>query len=438
MDNNENNVESSEDFDSDNNCGLYSTSPEYEPSPPRSRRRLDEDDPKYDPTADHQNNDQSPVHSPPRHRRTSTLHVEEVDASARQPSATTASSSNPKRKHGKRSRNQIPEKGILIIEELGAKGEPILPEGISARLRNICGAIVRDKLQSWITTSNWKNVPTTTKDVLWVTLKERFTFPKGQEKFARNFAEGLLGRCFWRSTLNKEYVQKGNNSRDDLGRIPPEMWEEFKQQKNMPKAKALSEENTVKAMKAAQNPHHLGAEGRNWVLAQISKVTPDGKVKFKHPTIDQIYERLEQLAEAQKKGLFKLDREKDQLTAATKTAEHSGRVQGMSQHCPGAKPTMLLTRIRFVAPSSASSNANVRYPVDDISGYTMQVATGIAITGHVFPKAPPPEYAWVQVVMVLDESCEIDIPTNEGIEVLNIILNNASPETSQTSKMYPF
>jgi hypothetical protein len=34
-----------------------------------------------------------------------------------------------------------------------------------------------------------------------------------------------------------------------------------------------------------------------------------------------------------------------------------------------------------------------------------------------FPNPPPPEYAWVQVVSVFDESCEIDIPTEDGIEL---------------------
>ena len=42
----------------------------------------------------------------------------------------------------------------------------------------------------------------------------------------------------------------------------------------------------------------------------------------------------------------------------------------------------------------------------------------MAVTGYVFPMAPPLEYAWVQVIIVLDELYEIDIPTDEGIEVL--------------------
>nr|TKW13816.1 hypothetical protein SEVIR_5G125600v2 [Setaria viridis] len=371
---------------------------------------------------------------------------------------------------------------------LGSKGEPILPEGIAARFWNICGAIVRDKLQTWITTSNWKNVPTTTKDVLWATLKEKFTFLEGQEDSTRKFAEGLLGRCFrnWRSILNTDYVKKGKNARNNFGRIPLEMWEEFVQQKNTLEAKALSEENTRKDMKATENPHHLGAGGyaakiakwrrekeewmiaahRNWVLARISVFTSEGKVTFKHPTTMEIYESLEQLAELQKKGLFKLGRERDQVTAAIGTAEHSGRVRGMSSTLPWGKAFQndqgsykkwecykknLEEKMRAIA--NARSIANVRYPIDEIQVDTpcRLVATGIAIMAHVFPKEPPPEYSWVQVVTVLDESCELNIPTDEGIEVLgdamnqyilwhrrDIILNiNASPEISRMSQDEP-
>nr|TKW36938.1 hypothetical protein SEVIR_1G014700v2 [Setaria viridis] len=350
---------------------------------------------------------------------------------------------------------------LLCMKRRGAKGKPILLEGISTRFWNICGAIVRDKLQTQIMTSNWNNVATTTKDVLWAKLKERFTFPKGQEKFARNFVEGLLGRCFrnWRSTLNKEHVWKGKNARDDFGRIPPEIWEEFNQQKNMPEAKALSEENTAKAMKAAQNSHHLGVGGyaakitiwrreeeerrraglpdmfegldersRNWVLARILKVTPDDKVKFKHQTTNQIYESKLRKRDCYKKNLEEKMREiakkefveflanQNIATVADPTISDSQRE---------AEPTMLLAHIGFVAPSSAGSLANMRYPINEIQVDTpcRLVAPSMAVTGHVFPKAPLPEYAWVQVVTVLDKSCEIDIPTDEGIEVLDDAMN---------------
>nr|TKW25701.1 hypothetical protein SEVIR_3G135600v2 [Setaria viridis] len=352
---------------------------------------------------------------------------------------------------------------------LGSKDEPILPLGIAARFRNICGAIVRDKLQTWIMTSNWKNVPSTMKEVLWATLKEKFTFPEGHEDSEKKIVESFLGRCFrnWRSMLNIEYVKKGKNTRDDFSRIPPEMWEEFVQQKNTSEARALSEENTRKAMKAAENPYHLGAgryvakiakwrreeeeqrlaslsdlfEGldqrsRNWLLARAPVFTPNGKVTFKHPTTKKIYERLEQLAEMQKKGLFKPDRERDQLTATIETAEHSAfqnnqesyrkrdhykkdleekiraiskqelieffatqQAQVMTNPTESdpqrqVEPPLQLANTGYVAPSSTSSIANVRYPVDEI-----------------------------QVVTMLVESCELDIPTDEGIEVLGDAMN---------------
>uniref|UniRef100_K3Y2Q0 Ubiquitin-like protease family profile domain-containing protein n=1 Tax=Setaria italica TaxID=4555 RepID=K3Y2Q0_SETIT len=298
--------------------------------------------------------------------------------------------------------------------ELDTKGEPILLEGISSRFWNICGAIVRDKLQTWIMTSNWKNVPTTTKDVLWATLNER-------------------------STLNKEYIQKGKISRDDFGRIPPEMWEEFKQQKNTPEAKALSEENTTKTMKATRNPHHLGV------------------VKFKHLTTDQIYEMLEQLTEVQKKGLFKSDREKDQLTSVIRIVEHSESVRGITlpwgkafpndeasyRKCDRYKKNLEekmreITKQKFVEflanqhiatvdvdPSSASSIANVRYPIDDI-----QVDTPCS-NGSCVPKGTPDRIRLGAIVTVLDESCEIDIPTDGGIEPMLSHVQGATNEDEQ-------
>uniref|UniRef100_K3Y3A8 Ubiquitin-like protease family profile domain-containing protein n=1 Tax=Setaria italica TaxID=4555 RepID=K3Y3A8_SETIT len=98
---------------------------------------------------------------------------------------------------------------------------------------------------------------------------------------------------------------------------------------------------------------------------------------------------------------------------------------------------------RYVASSSARSIANVRYPVDEI-----QVETPCRLVipygrkqnnnGSCVPKGTPPEYSWVQVVTMLDESCELDIPTDEGIEVLDIVLNiNASAETSRPNQDEP-
>nr|TKW09493.1 hypothetical protein SEVIR_6G105200v2 [Setaria viridis] len=210
----------------------------------------------------------------------------------------------------------------------------------------------------------------------------------------------------------------------------------------MSEAKSLSEENTAKAMKAAENPHHLSVGGytakiakwrreeeeqrraglpdmfpgldehsRNWVLAQTPTVTPDSK-----------------LAEAQKQGLFRPDREKDQLTTAIRTTEYSGHGKTFpnnqasyrkrdrykknfedkmreiakqefleflaNQHIATmADPTV---SDGFVASNSAGCTTNMRYPVDDIQVDTpcmlvipygrkqnkfREVATGMVVMG---------------------------------------------------------
>ena len=76
-----------------------------------------------------------------------------------------------------------------------------------------------------------------------------------------------------------------------------------------------------------------------------------------------------------------------------------------------------------------------------------EVATAMALSGHVFPNPPPSEYAWVQVVSVSDASSEIDIPTDDGIELHDDVRNqyilwhcqdiilNASPNPSQPSQV---
>jgi hypothetical protein len=62
--------------------------------------------------------------------------------------------------------------------------------------------------------------------------------------------------------------------------------------------------------------------------------TPNGKVTFEKTTTEQIYEKLEELVEMQKKGLFRTDRKKDVLTATMGTLEHPGHVRGMSSTLP--------------------------------------------------------------------------------------------------------
>jgi hypothetical protein len=189
---------------------------------------------------------------------------------------------------------------------------------------------------------------------------ERKVCLSGRYKNAgRTFAEGLCGRALrnWRSTLNIEFVQKGKDARDVYGNILLAVWEEFVDQKKTSEVVALSVQQKEKAMKAVENPHRLGSGGyaakmaklrkeeeekrvaglptifegmdersRNWILARVPAIAPDGNVSFQKPSTEQIYQKLEELAEMQKKGLFVPDREKDVLTAAIGTPEHPGRV----------------------------------------------------------------------------------------------------------------
>jgi len=150
------------------------------------------------------------------------------------------------------------------VEEVSPRGKPILPEGIWARFRNVCGAIARDQLQTWITTNDWKKVPNSIKESMWAALQACFRFPEGKPKEdAKKFAMLTLGTTFrnFRHTLHKDYAKKGLSPKIKSGKIPDAMWEEFKLMKETAEAKALSEKMTEKAQKAAENPHHLGAGG---------------------------------------------------------------------------------------------------------------------------------------------------------------------------------
>jgi hypothetical protein len=202
---------------------------------------------------------------------------------------------------------------------------------------------------------------------MWATLQACFRFPEGKPKEdAKKFAMITLGTAFrnFRHTLHNDYANKGLSPKIKFGKIPDAMWEEFKLMKEMAEAKALSEKMTEKAQKAAENPHHLGAGGydgeiphwrreeeeqrkaglpdlfegisecaKYWCLARRPRCI-EGKVVFENPSTTEIYERLVQIIDAEKQGLFHPDREKGQPTAAIGTAEHSGRVRGVSSSLP--------------------------------------------------------------------------------------------------------
>ncbi|KAG2649642.1 hypothetical protein PVAP13_1NG122338 [Panicum virgatum] len=342
-----------------------------------------------------------------------------------------------------------------IDEEVSPRGKPILPERIWARFWHVCGAIAGDQLQTWITTNDWKKVPDSVKKSMWAALQACFRFPKGKPKEdARKFMMITLRTAFrnFRHTIHKDYVKKGLSAKSKFRKIPDMMWEEFKLMKNVPEGKALSQQMTEKAQKAAENPYHLGVGGYNGMIPQwrrerkknkgkqvyrirlkafLSMLSTGGKVVFENPATAKLYERLAQIVE-------------DQLTAAIGTLEHSGRVRGVSSSLPWKQAfpndpdyrkrdrykkdleenMRAITKEEFsqLLARHVGSTTQHWYPVDDIQVDTtctlvvsyrrklnkfQEVATAMAVT----------------VIKVMDSTCELDITTDDGIEVLGDAIN---------------
>jgi hypothetical protein len=81
----------------------------------------------------------------------------------------------------------------------------------------------------------------------------------------------------------------------------------------------------------------MDERSRNWILARVSAIPPDDNVSIQKPSTEQIYQKLEGLAEMQKKGLFVTDGEKDMLTTAIGTPEHPTVFKGFLLPCPEVK-----------------------------------------------------------------------------------------------------
>ena len=69
--------------------------------------------------------------------------------------------------------------------------------------------------------------------------------------------------------------------------------------------------------------------GWQWLEARKPKIV-EGKPKFDQPETEAVADRMLKLAELQKKGEFKPNREVDVLSTAIGSKEHGGRVRGMS------------------------------------------------------------------------------------------------------------
>jgi hypothetical protein len=67
----------------------------------------------------------------------------------------------------------------------------------------------------------------------------------------------------------------------------------------------------------------------NWLLAR-SKLTQDGKLVHKKKGVAEVQEKTVELTTKQRLRQFKSDREKDILSGALGTAEHTGCIRGVA------------------------------------------------------------------------------------------------------------
>jgi hypothetical protein len=144
-----------------------------------------------------------------------------------------------------------------------------------------------------------------------------------------------------------------------MGKITQAQWKEFVQQKTNPEALATSKEYAEMSKKNIY-PHHMGSSGyvgknpewkqkieevvsagnpnpvedidervMNWLLAR-SELTQDGKLVYKKKEVAAVQEKAVELIAKQRLGQFKSDREKDILSGALSTAEHTKCIRGVA------------------------------------------------------------------------------------------------------------
>ena len=73
----------------------------------------------------------------------------------------------------------------------------------------------------------------------------------------------------------------------------------------------------------------LDKRGWQWIQARKPKLV-EGKPKFDQPETDTVAQNMLELAELQKQGKFKPQRQQDVLSTAIGSKEHGGRVRGLS------------------------------------------------------------------------------------------------------------
>ena len=73
----------------------------------------------------------------------------------------------------------------------------------------------------------------------------------------------------------------------------------------------------------------VNKRGINWILSRNKGLAE--ALKFASPETQAVVERILKYAEDKQKGLFKPNREKDELTLGLGNPEHTGRVRGLGK-----------------------------------------------------------------------------------------------------------
>jgi hypothetical protein len=72
---------------------------------------------------------------------------------------------------------------------------------------------------------------------------------------------------------------------------------------------------------------------QHWILAR-SNMTEDGTLVYKKKEVTEVQQKALQVAAKQGLGLFRSDRENDQLKEALSNLEHTGHIHGVGSQMP--------------------------------------------------------------------------------------------------------
>ena len=271
----------------------------------------------------------------------------------------------------------MPGGAHLTITKVFPNGAPCEPKNNARSFVNQCGVIVRENIpiniQEWNKLKKDESasfVSNRLKDFLWNKLISFFTLPdletveKTEKQYAavKKFALSKMATQFnkFKNNLYKDYLADGEPN-EWIGPMmrQREYWPQFLEMKQSAIFKKRSETNKKNAAKKKKH-HTMGTCGYKsftpqWVAMEdemrkqgIIPETEEWERRWANYALghgatynmqtgnliakkDQIVEPLKALRTAikeTKEGLFKPDREKDELTKALGNDEHGGRVRG--------------------------------------------------------------------------------------------------------------